>query len=104
MDPHHRLMELNTTECLWIYILRILCDEPTHAYIIRNEINSRFGFRPGIMTAYKVLYLLHKGGYVTKTRSGRKRVYAITEKGKKELSKARSYYHRLSKVLSPKGF
>ena len=97
--PLERLKELNTTDCLWLYVLRILKDGPAHAYSIRGEIEKRYGFRPGNMTAYKVLYLLNRDGLVTKKREGRKKVYAVTEKGSKELSDAVRFYRGRAKLL-----
>ena len=100
--PFSRLKELNTKECLWIYILRILKDRPTHAYTLRVEVQSRFGFTPGIMTSYKVLYLLHKKGFVSKSMEGRKKIYSTTTKGRKELKKAAEFYQGLGKTLDRK--
>ncbi|MBI4020727.1 MAG: helix-turn-helix transcriptional regulator [Candidatus Aenigmarchaeota archaeon] len=98
-SPAERLAALNTTDCLWIYILRILRDQDMHAYAVRNEIEKRFGFRSGIMTAYKVLYLLHRDGYVRKATRGRRKVYAITPSGRAELRKAATFYRGLEKKL-----
>lgn len=99
MHPLKRLEHLNTKENLWIYILKILEKSPTHAYTIRKEIHGRYGFRPGTMTAYKVLYLLRKEGFVTKARDGRKRVYTITEKGRRNLSGAIKFYRERVRML-----
>jgi DNA-binding PadR family transcriptional regulator len=97
--PLKRLKELNTRECLWLYILRILSERPTHAYAIRSLISDRFGFRPGTVTAYKVLYLLHRGGFVSKKASGRQVVYTITPKGRKALKDAVSFYRERVRML-----
>ncbi len=94
-----RLVELNTKECLWAYILRILKDKPMHAYLIRSEIEKRFGFKPGTMTAYKVLYLLSRAGLVKKSQEGRKRVYKITPKGRQELAEAVKFYMKRASLL-----
>ncbi|MBI4019972.1 MAG: helix-turn-helix transcriptional regulator [Candidatus Aenigmarchaeota archaeon] len=99
MRPLKRLEQLNTSDNLWVYILKILEKSPTHAYAIRNEIEELFGFRPGTMTAYKVLYLLRKEGLVSKTRDGRKRVYAITDRGRRELKAALKFYSGILKML-----
>ena len=90
--PLSRLAHLNTKECLWVYILRILQDGPRHAYVIRKDIEQRFGFKPGTVTAYKVLYLLSKSGYVKKSVSGRQKVYALTPAGRKALREAIGFY------------
>ena len=97
--PFQRLEKLNTKECLWLYVLRILCDKPLHAYVLRNEIKKKYGFLPGTVTAYKVLYLLKKDGFVRKTRKGRAVVYTITSKGKKELQRAVDFYKERIKFL-----
>jgi len=97
--PFTRLKKLNTQDCLWIYILRILEDGDTHAYTIRKDIHSRYGFLPGVMTAYKVLYLLHRRGFVKKKIEGRKKIYSITPKGREELKKAKKFYNILAKSL-----
>lgn len=97
--PLKRLEKLNTQENLWIYILRILTDKPKHAYVIRGEIGERFGFMPGTMTAYKVLYLLSKDGLVKKAQDGRKVVYSITPEGRKALEGGIEFYKRMVERL-----
>lgn len=99
MDPIDRLEKLNTNDCLWIYILSILKENPLHAYPLRNYVEKRFSFKPGNVTSYKVLYLLTKSGHVSKTKNGRRVVYMITPKGRKELVKAISFYKNLIKSL-----
>jgi len=97
--PLKRLEKLNTTECLWVYILRILQDKDSHAYTLRKEIQKRYGFRPGTMTAYKVLYLLTREGFVKKKPVGRTKVYSITEKGMKSLRQAIGFYQERIRLL-----
>jgi DNA-binding PadR family transcriptional regulator len=97
--PLSRLAELNTKDCLWIYVLRILQDGPRHAYVIRREISERFGFEPGMVTAYKVLYLLSKSGFVKKSVSGRQKIYALTPAGRKALREAIAFYKSRVKAL-----
>lgn len=97
--PLKRLKKLNTTDCLWVYVLRILRDEPMHAYALRKAIHDRFGFRPGAVTAYKVLYLLKKSGLVTKKQEGRHVVYTITAKGRDNLKEASEFYSERARLL-----
>lgn len=99
MDPLSRLINLNTRECLWVYILKILSERTTHAYTIRREIEERFKFKPGTMTAYKVLYLLKKSGLVRKTAEGRRKIYRITPEGRKALREAVKFYKGRIKLL-----
>jgi DNA-binding PadR family transcriptional regulator len=97
--PLKRLTVLNTRDCLWVYILRILAEKPLHAYAIRKEIRERYGFTPGTVTAYKVLYLLRKSGHVEKRQQGRINIYSITDRGRKDLEKARRFYTKMAKTL-----
>jgi DNA-binding PadR family transcriptional regulator len=97
--PFRKLERNNTYDCLWPYILRILRDKPTHAYVLRSEIEQRFGFRPGNVTAYRVLYSLKKKGYVDKRKEGMKQVYSITQKGRSLLRQAAKFYAGRAKMF-----
>jgi DNA-binding PadR family transcriptional regulator len=97
--PLRKLERNNTYDCLWPYVLRILKDRPMHAYVLRAEIERRFGFRPGNVTAYRVLYSLKKRGYVVKTKEGMKQVYSVTPKGNALLKKAARFYLKRAKML-----
>ena len=98
-EGFEKLNKNNTIDCLYPYILKILSDKPVHAYVLRKEIEKRFGFRPGSVTAYKVLYLLKKEGLVEKTQKDRIKVYTITQKGRKELERVVGFYKRQIKLL-----
>lgn len=97
--PMKKLERNNTYDCLWPYILRILGDKPAHAYILRKEVEKRFGFRPGKVTAYLVLYSLERKGYVETRKEGRRKVYTMTGKGKRLLGKAIDFYGERIKLL-----
>lgn len=97
--PMKKLIRNNTQDCLWPYILKILKDKPSHAYVLRKEIEKRFGFRPGSVTAYLVLYSLRKKGFVKKKKEGRKQVYTITRKGEDILRKSVEFYKERAKLL-----
>ncbi len=97
--PFRKLERNNTYDCLWPYILRILRDKPMHAYVLRKEVEQRFGFRPGNVTAYRVLYLLKKKGYVEKRKEGMKQVYSITQKGRSLLRQATKFYAGRAKMF-----
>jgi len=94
-----RLEKLNTKDCLWIYILDILKSKSMHAYVIRKEIQKKFGFRPGNVTAYRVLYNLKRAGLVTKTKEYRRVIYTITPEGRQDLNKAISFYKQRIRML-----
>jgi DNA-binding PadR family transcriptional regulator len=85
---------------MWVYILKILSKSgPSHAYVLRRRIEEEFGFRPGTVTAYKVLYDMQNLGLVTKRKQGMKRIYEITEKGRQDLGKAAGFYMEMARKL-----
>lgn len=90
--PLKRLMRLNTKDSLWLYVIHVLKDTPMHAYVLKKEIEKKFGFGTGNMTVYKVLYLLTRGGYVAKQKKGRRVIYSVTEKGLNALEEAKEFY------------
>jgi len=99
MKPLQRLKKFNTIGNLWIYILSLLKEKETHAWRVQSLIEKRFGFKSGRITAYRVLYRLEKGGFVKSSKGGRRRVYQINEKGKKELELAQKFYKEILNKL-----
>jgi len=97
--PLERLTKLNTRESLWIYVISILKNTPMHAYALKKEIETKFGFQTGNMTVYKVLYLLSKGEYVTKQKKERRVIYTVTEKGVEALDGAKKFYKNQTERL-----
>ena len=89
MDPpYERLIKKITVENLWIYILSLLRSGPKYGYEIRALIKSQYGFEPGRVSAYVVMYKLARGGYIRQMRCGGRggpgpprKYYEITEKG-----------------------
>ncbi|MCK5022875.1 MAG: helix-turn-helix transcriptional regulator [Candidatus Aenigmarchaeota archaeon] len=97
--PLKKIEKNNTVDCLWPYLLRILKDSPSHAYVLRKELETRFGFRVGKIISYKVLYSLTRKGYVTKKKDGRKQIYSITPEGRELLKKGIKFYYDRAKIL-----
>jgi DNA-binding PadR family transcriptional regulator len=73
-------------------ILQLLAEKPRHGYEIIKELEDRFGgsYAPSAGTVYPTLTLLEDLGYasVTTEESGKK-VYSITEEGRKYLEENR---------------
>lgn len=99
MLPIERLLKSNTIENLWIYILCLLKSRKVYGWEIPAAIEREFGFKPGKITPYRVLYRLEKEGFVKSELKERRRVYQITEKGKLELNKAKIFYKKLLNAL-----
>ena len=85
-----RLQRKLGVELLWIYVLSLLKKKPSHAYTLRKEIESKFGFLPGNVSAYVVLYKLQARGFVGVKQDGNRQVYSITAAGKTLLKGAKS--------------
>lgn len=95
MTPYQRLKKYNTKGNLWVYILAVLKDGPEYAWLLPDIIEKRFNFRPGKITPYRVLYDLEEEELVHSKLEDRKRMYAITAKGEKELKKVKSFYNEI---------
>jgi DNA-binding PadR family transcriptional regulator len=99
MLPVERLQKSNTIENLWIYILFLLKRMELYGWEIPAIIKKEFKFKPGKITPYRVLYRLEREGFVKSKLKERRRVYQITEKGKKELERGESFYRKLLRKL-----
>lgn len=95
MLPLERLKANNTIENLWLYILIIAKRNPVYAYELRKRIEKEFGFKPGMVSSYRVLYRLEMDGFVKSKKAERRRVYFITKKGEQELKKAKDFYKKI---------
>lgn len=100
MLPFERLKKSNTKENLWLYILSLLKEKELYGWEIPKLIEGRFGFKPGKITPYRVLYRLEADHFVASKIKERKRFYKITEKGKKELERALNFYKEILRCLS----
>lgn len=100
MTPFERLTKSNTKENLWIYILATLKKQPTYAWDLHSSIEKDFGFKPGNITPYRVLYRLEEQGFVKSVVEDRRRVYKITNMGEKELEKVKTFYSEVLKKIS----
>lgn len=69
-------------------ILDLLKDKPSHGYEVMRALEDRFyGFySPSAGTVYPTLQMLEDLGYVTSSASDGKKVYTITDEGKRFLS------------------
>jgi len=98
-EPIERLKEKVLKENLWIFIFKILKETDEYAYEIRKKIKKEFGFLAGNVTSYKILYLLEKDGYVKSYAKGRRNYYKLTEKGLKQLKKAKAFLKKIHKSI-----
>jgi len=97
--PMVRLERSLTRENLWLYILSILSRKRMHGYAINEEIVKRFGWKPGLITPYVVMYKLEEDKLIKSRSHGRRVLYEITPVGKNELKAAKVYITDISKKL-----
>lgn len=97
--PLDRLKKYNTKGNLWIYILNELRSNPDYGWDFPSIIEKKYGFRPGKITPYRVLYTLELEGLVTSKQHNKRRIYSITEKGEKELKKVKDFYKNIIDFL-----
>jgi DNA-binding PadR family transcriptional regulator len=102
MKPIERLKKSNTVENLWMYVLALLETKPLYGWEIPDLIEKEFGFRPGKITPYRVLYRLEIDKFVTSSVKERRRIYEISALGKKELLSATSLIIDLARQLNGK--
>jgi len=97
--PLKRLKRSLTIDNLWLYILSLLKKKEMHAYVILAEMEKRYGWKPGLVTPYVVLYKLEEEGYIVGYDKERRRYYKITEKGRKALSTGKREIIKLARIL-----
>jgi len=104
-SAYRRLTRKITIENLWMYVLSLLRDGPLYGYEVRDKIFKKFGFRPGKITCYVVLYKLEKENLISsrkvdgKSKGAPRRYYFITENGLREIEKAKKFLIELAGVL-----
>lgn len=94
-----RLKSKLSIEVMWLYILKLLKEKPLHAYAIRKKVVEKFGFLPGNVTAYVVLYKLETRGFVEAEQEENKKVYSITPAGKRLFDAGKLEWGNRSKQL-----
>ena len=95
-------------------ILQLLADRPSHGYELIKAIGERMGgqYQPSPGVVYPMLTMLEEMGHATVTSEGTRKLYAITEEGKKSLAEnqamvdaifARMDRSRTEQAASPMG-
>ena len=101
---YRRLIRKLTVENLWLYVLSLLKKEPLYGYEVSRKIEENFGFKPGRVTCYIVLYKLQSEGLITSKKlredgETQRKYYVLTKKGEKALEDAKEFLRRLSERL-----
>lgn len=76
---------------LWLYVLSELEAGEGTPSDLRSRVAKKHGFAPAGITFYTVIYRLRRQGLVRRSSDSFRSAYAITPRGKEELSKALDY-------------
>ncbi|MEM1942639.1 MAG: PadR family transcriptional regulator [Candidatus Caldarchaeum sp.] len=102
---YERLVRKLTHENLWLYVLTLLSRKPLYGYEVRSMVEKEFGFKPGEVTSYVVLYRLERSGLIKVvnmakgSRGPSRKYYTITPKGVKTLMEAKRFLAGLASRL-----
>jgi DNA-binding PadR family transcriptional regulator len=82
-------------------ILECLKDKPSYGYEIIRALEERFhGFyMPSPGTVYPTLQMLQEMGYITAAEKEDKKIYTITEEGRKFLDKQKEFRERIKSQM-----
>jgi DNA-binding PadR family transcriptional regulator len=86
---------------LRLYLLALLEEEPRHGYDVMRALEDRFGgmYTPSAGTVYPRLARLEEEGMITRSDTGRKAVYEITDTGRAELARRQAELQELESEL-----
>jgi DNA-binding PadR family transcriptional regulator len=88
----HGLGRLFGSMDLRYLLLDLIAEQPRHGYELIKAIEEKFGglYSPSPGIIYPMLTLFEETGLATVTTEGNRKLYTITEEGKKELEQNRS--------------
>jgi DNA-binding PadR family transcriptional regulator len=69
--------------------LMVLKEQPLHGYAIIKAIEEKYGYSPSPGVVYPTLQMLEDQGYVVMTQQENKKVYALTDEGRRCLEEHR---------------
>lgn len=85
---------------LWLYVLAELAAGEGTPGELKARVESKYGFAPAAITFYTVIYRLRHEGLVRRSSEGYRSAYALTPKGRGELSKAVAYLLEVRRTLA----
>ncbi|HZB87734.1 MAG TPA: PadR family transcriptional regulator [Terracidiphilus sp.] len=86
-------------------LLELIAEKPSHGYELIKAIEEKFGgvYSPSPGVIYPMLTLLEETGLATVTTEGTRKLYSITEEGKKELKENRGAVDEILQRMSAIG-
>lgn len=99
MEPIQRFTSSVTSNNLWMYVLSLAKDREVQDGEVTRLIFEKFGFLPNAMMIKTVLFRLKGDGYASREKLKGLKAYKATEKGVKELDKAKDTFQNLLQKL-----
>jgi DNA-binding PadR family transcriptional regulator len=90
MEPIQRFVNSIEEGNLWLYVLALAKEQEVQKKDIAGLIFEKFGFLPNNLMVRTVLFRLENDGYASREKFKGEKAYKTTEKGLKELEKAKS--------------
>lgn len=98
--PLARLANSLTHGNIWLSVLSIIRRKKrVYAYVLDEEIEKGFAFRPNRVMVYLVLYKLEGEGLIESSFEGRRKYYALTPSGRRALDLGKERLASLAKSL-----
>ncbi len=100
-NPFERRTRLFKKGDMKYVILELLKDKSSHGYELTTELEDRFHglYSPSAGSVYPVLQLLEDMGYVTSNAEDGKKVYTITDTGRKFLEEQKETIEKIGERL-----
>jgi DNA-binding PadR family transcriptional regulator len=99
MEPIQRFISSIEEGNLWLYVLSLAKEQEIQKKDIARLIFEKFGFLPNNLMVRTVIFRLENDGYASRERLKGEKAYKATEKGLKELEKAKSACQDLMQKL-----
>lgn len=90
MEPIQRFNSSVQEGNLWVYVLSLAKEQEVQKKDITRLIFEKFGFLPSNIVVRTVLFRLENDGYASREKLKGEKAYKTTEKGLKELERAKS--------------
>ena len=97
--PLARLSDALTYGNIWLSALSLMKKKKVYAYVLPDEIERKFGFRPSKLMTYFVLYKLETDGFVSAKFEGRRKYYELTKSGRGMLEEGKKLLAKTAKKL-----
>jgi len=98
---YRRLVKTLTSGNIWLYVLKLLSENPMYGYEIIHSIKNRFKINVNTVTVYVVLYKLASEKIIESVERNGKKYYEITARGRSELKNGIDFLEHILDIIKP---